>query len=199
VRQSRMQRVLRAAAPVVVAACVAVATSAAAGVTAIKVSTALGSKIVATSNGLALYHYTAEKKGAIACVGACAKTWLPLLASSTGKLQAGPGLSAAKLGTIKRPDGTLQITYNGLALYRYAHDKAGQAKGQGLSGAWFAITPTGTVTRAVAPAAGGPSGGSAPPTGVTSGGGGTSPMPATNCNPNVLVTDPNDPCYNTAH
>jgi len=103
-----------------VVAGVAVGTASPAGVTAIKVSSALGSKILVTSNGLALYHYTAERKGAIACTGTCAKLWLPLLASGSVKPQVGPGLSAAKLGTIKRPDGTLQLTYNGLALYRYA-------------------------------------------------------------------------------
>jgi hypothetical protein len=67
---------------------------------------------------------------------------------------AGPGLDARKLGTIKRPDGRLQVTYNGLALYRDVYDKSGQANGQGQDSLWYAVTPAGAVTkaRAVAPA-----------------------------------------------
>ena len=49
------------------------------------------------------------------------------------KPTAGPGVLLSKLGTIKRPDGGLQVTYHGLALYRYAPDrKAGDVKGQGV-------------------------------------------------------------------
>jgi len=173
---------------------------------AVKASSALGSKIVVTSTGLTLYHDTAEKKGTISCTGACAKVWVPLLA--TGKPLAGPGLNAGKLGTIKRPDGKIQVTYNGLALYRYASDKAaGQTKGQGAEGIWFAVTAAGSVTKKTQSATGGST---APPTasgggtsgsggGTSSGGGTTTPLPTVHCDPNVVVTDPNDPCYNTAH
>jgi predicted lipoprotein with Yx(FWY)xxD motif len=164
----------------------------------VKASTALGSTIVVTSKGLTLYHDTAEKKGTIVCTAACAKVWVPLLA--TGKPLAGPGLNAGKLGTIKRPDGKIQVTYNGLALYRYASDKAaGQTKGQGAEGIWFAVTAAGSVTKKTQSST---TGGTAPPAasgGSTSGGGTTTPLPAVHCDPNVVVTDPNDPCYNTAH
>ena len=38
------------------------------------------------------------------------------------------------------------MTYNGLALYRYAPDhRAGDAKGQGLEREWYAIAPTGKI------------------------------------------------------
>jgi predicted lipoprotein with Yx(FWY)xxD motif len=198
VPSSITQRLLRVLMPVFVLAATAVTTTAtASGVVTINVSSMLGSKVLVSSNGLALYHDTAEKKGAIACVGACAKVWLPLIAGAHAKPQAGAGVSLAKLGTIKRPDGTLQVTYNGLALYQYARDKASHAKGQGLEGKWFAITPAGMVTRAAATASSGTSGSSS---GVSAGGsGGSAPLPTTNCNPAVLVTDPNDPCYSTAH
>ncbi len=203
-RTKLRQRVMCVMVPAVVIAGVAIAVASASGITAIKVSSALGSKILVTSNGLTLYHDAAEKKGAIACAGACAKVWLPLLAGASVKPQAGPGLNAAKLGTIKRPDGSLQITYNGLALYRYASDKAaGQTKGQGLKGTWFAVTPAGAVTKA-SPTAGTSSGGGASSGGTSSGGtssGGatTGPLPTVTCDPTVVVTDPNNPCYNTAH
>jgi predicted lipoprotein with Yx(FWY)xxD motif len=163
---------------------------------AIKVSTALGSEILVDSKGLTLYHYTAEKRGSIKCTGACAKLWLPLVASA--KPTAGAGVAAAKLGTIKRPDGIVQITYNGMALYRYASDKrAGQTKGQGLDSHWFAVTPAGVVTRAYVSS---PSTSASASSSAIPAGGSSTPAPTSpNCNPAVVVTDPNDPCYNTAH
>ena len=45
--------------------------------------------------------------------GRVAKVWPPLLVKAGAKPTVGPGLSAAKLGTIKRPDGGTQVTYNG--------------------------------------------------------------------------------------
>jgi len=50
------------------------------------------------------------------------------------------------LGTITRPDGTLQVTFEGIPLYRYAGDtKAGDANGQGSAGVWYVIAgPTGS-------------------------------------------------------
>ncbi len=130
------------------------------------VQTAGLGKLLATSSGLTLYHYTDEKGGKIDCKGACAQLWPPLLVSAGAKPTVGPGLAAAKLGTVKRPDGRVQVTYNGIALYRYAPDKkSGQVKGQGLFKAWYAIAPTGKlITRkatAEAPAA------APPPTSTT--------------------------------
>ena len=101
-------------------------------------------KVLATSSGLTLYHYTDETRGKIDCKGACAKLWPPLLVKAGAKPSVGPGLAASKLGTIKRPDGGTQVTYNGLGLYRYAPDtKAGDVKGQALFKAWYVIAPTG--------------------------------------------------------
>jgi predicted lipoprotein with Yx(FWY)xxD motif len=176
-------RLMRRIAPVailgLVAAGVALATPSTHAVT-VKVSSSsgLGTKIVVNANGLSLYHFVPETKGTIKCTGACSTAWPPLTVAAGTKPVAGPGLSAAKLGTIKRPDGRLQVTYNGLALYRYSDDhSAGQLKGQGEEGIWFAVTPAGTVTRAhVSSAAsaedGGHSSGSDSPAGSAGGGGG---------------------------
>jgi predicted lipoprotein with Yx(FWY)xxD motif len=110
-------------------------------------------KVLATSSGLTLYHYTDEKGGKIDCKGGCAKLWPPLLVKSGAKPSLGPGLSAAKVSTVKRPDGGTQVTYNGYALYRYAPDKkAGDVKGQALFKAWYVIAPTGKLVKR-APAA----------------------------------------------
>ena len=114
-------------------------------------STALGVPIIVDAHGFTLYHFTHEKKLNASCTGACRKLWPPLLVSGSSKPVAGTGLSAAKLGTIKRPDGGVQVTYNGFALYRFSGDKkAGQVNGQGLESSWYALTPAGTITKATA-------------------------------------------------
>jgi hypothetical protein len=57
---------------------------------------------------------------------------------------AGAGIDSALIGTIKSGN-ALQVTYNRWPLYTYAGDSAaGRAKGQGLDGIWFAVTPAGT-------------------------------------------------------
>ena len=125
---------------------------------------AYGSLLV-TPGGMTLYHLTSEKPGSIGCTGQCATAWPPLLLSGNAKVKAGSGVAATGLGTIRRPDGRLQVTYDGIALYRYAADrKAGDVKGQGVEGVWFAVTPAGTLAKA----------GTVPPPQTTTGGGGDS-------------------------
>src|SRR5712691_5351314 len=112
--------------------------------------------IVVSPSGLTLYHLTGETHGSIKCTGTCATFWPPLLLSGAAKPQAGAGITASKLATVKRPDGHLQVTYNGMPLYRYALDtKAGQTRGealpgQGVPGTWNAVTPAGTIVKPAA-------------------------------------------------
>jgi predicted lipoprotein with Yx(FWY)xxD motif len=202
VRTRFTRSVLPLAALGTVSVVVAVAASAASTVT-IKASSALGTKILVNSSGFTLYHYTDETKGSIHCTGACAKVWRPLLMSGSAKPVAGSGLVATKLGTVKRPDGGMQVTYNGLALYRYSADtKAGQTNGQGVEGAWYAVTSKGVITKAkvstaataVATSSSSTSSGSTS-SGGSAGAGGTPATPA-NCTPGVIVMDANNPCYN---
>ena len=120
--------------------------------------------VLTTSGGLTLYHYTDERRGKIDCKGACATLWPPLLVKAGTKPTAGAGLAASKLGTIKRPDGGTQVTYNGLGLYRYAPDKkAGDVKGQGLFKVWYVIAPTGKIVKRAAAAPATPPPASPPP------------------------------------
>ena len=107
-------------------------------------ATALGRTLVDTK-GRTLYLFEADKGTKSACDGACASIWPPLV--TKGKPTAGAGLTASKLGTTKRADGTTALTYNGHPLYTYAGDTAaGQTSGQGLDdyGAeWYALSARG--------------------------------------------------------
>jgi predicted lipoprotein with Yx(FWY)xxD motif len=107
-------------------------------------------KIIVGSSGLTLYHYTSDHGKVVKCVGGCAAQWPPVVIGKNAKPVAGAGITASKLGTVKRPDGTVQVTYGGYALYRFAGDtKPGQVSGQGLEKAWYAIAPTGALVKAV--------------------------------------------------
>jgi predicted lipoprotein with Yx(FWY)xxD motif len=80
--------------------------------------------------------------------GACAALWSPVLVSGSAKPTAGAGLTAAKLGTIKRPGGQVQVTYNGLPLYRYSPDKkSGEVLGEDVGGVWFAVSSVGKIVK----------------------------------------------------
>jgi len=107
-------------------------------------SSSLGS-ILVNSTGRTLYLFKADVGAKSACTGACAAAWPPLLA--TAKPTAGTGLTAPKLATITRSDGTQQVTYNGHPVYLFIKDKKpGQTTGQGVTAfgaAWYALTPAG--------------------------------------------------------
>jgi predicted lipoprotein with Yx(FWY)xxD motif len=127
-----------------------------------------GSLLVSAA-GKTLYHYTPDKHGAVKCTAACAKFWPPLVVPRDTKPKAGAGVSAAKLSTVKRPDGTTQVTYAGFPLYRYSGDsKAGDVKGQGFEGVWHAVTSAGTLAKA----SGGAGGTTTTTPGTTTDGGG---------------------------
>jgi len=138
----------------------------------------LSATVLVNKGGFTLYHMTAEKPGKIACTGACATLWPPLLVPAGAKPLAGKGVNPHKLGTIRRPDGRLQLTYAGLPLYRYSLDrKAGQANGQGVGDIWFAIAPSGKLVKAVPQSSSDSSSASSTPSTGTDGGygGGYSP------------------------
>ena len=110
----------------------------------------LGS-IIVNARGQTLYHLTGETSSRIKCTGECAAFWLPVLWSGKGKPPLGPGVNAAKVGTVKRPNGTTQLTYNKFPLYRYYLDKkVDQTNGEGVdnaAGTWYAISPAGRIVK----------------------------------------------------
>jgi predicted lipoprotein with Yx(FWY)xxD motif len=102
--------------------------------------TSLGS-VLTDGRGRTLYLFEADTGGSSACYGACAAAWPPLL--TTGKPRGSGGARASLLGTTKRRDGRLQVTYRGQPLYYFVKDEqAGQARGQGIDGfgaGWYVL------------------------------------------------------------
>ena len=97
-----------------------------------------GQTLLTTTSGRTLYTLSAERHGKFICteMSGCTGIWHPLTVAA-GVVPKGP----VKLGTIDRPDGSLQVTYRGLPLYTFASDKKpGQTKGEGLKdvGTWHA-------------------------------------------------------------
>lgn len=107
-------------------------------------------KILADGAGFTLYMYAPDHRGPSTCSGVCATSWPPvLLPSGVTRPTAGPGISAALLGTTRRANGALQVTYNKWPLYLWQGDGApGQATGQADDmGLWYVMSVTGSVDR----------------------------------------------------
>ena len=99
--------------------------------------------VLVAPDGVTLYHLTTESGGSIQCTGSCEGVWPPLLESGGALPAEGAGVTG-QLSTVTRPDGKVQVTYDGLPLYTYSGDaQAGQANGQGIQGVWYAVTPAG--------------------------------------------------------
>jgi predicted lipoprotein with Yx(FWY)xxD motif len=102
-------------------------------------------RILVDSKGITLYDFVKDKGTTSACYGACAALWPPL--TTNGKPVAGYGVRASLLGTTKRKDGKLEVTYGGHPLYYFVTDrKPGQTTGQGVNqfGApWWVLSAAG--------------------------------------------------------
>jgi predicted lipoprotein with Yx(FWY)xxD motif len=104
--------------------------------TKVKSGHALGKTVLVNSAGRTLYSLSAETHRRFICTGSCLSLWHPLFATG-GKKPTG----ARSLGTVKRPEGKLQVTYKGRPLYTFSGDhKRGDAMGEGLKdvGVWHA-------------------------------------------------------------
>ncbi len=128
-----------------IAAAVALAGAAQTGGTKVALATSPLGRILVDSKGITLYDFVKDKGTTSACYGACAALWPPLI--SKGKPIAGTGVRASLLGTTKRKDGKLEVTYNGHPLYYFVTDhKPGQTTGQGVNqfgGPWWVLSPAG--------------------------------------------------------
>ena len=126
-------------------ASVAFANGARSGGTTVAVAKTRLGRILVDSKGITLYDFVTDKGGVSGCYGACAALWPPLI--TKGKPHAGPGTRASLLGTTKRKDGKLEVTYNHHPLYYFVTDrKPGQTTGQGVNqfgGPWWVLSPAG--------------------------------------------------------
>ena len=105
----------------------------------------LGTMLV-NSQGMTLYHLSGEQNGKFICTSsACLGVWHPLAAPASGA----PTSEIGSLGTVKRSDGTVQVTYKGTPLYTFTGDQQpGETRGQGIKdvGTWSVVTTSSSST-----------------------------------------------------
>ena len=112
-----------------------------AGVT-LKAARIDGVTVLTNAHGLTLYWFAPDTPATSACAGSCAAYWPPVI----GSPEAGPGVTG-KLGTIFRPGGAIQATYDGHPLYTYVGDAdPDQTRGNNLDlngGLWYEVRVSG--------------------------------------------------------
>lgn len=91
-----------------------------------------GTGVLADADGHTLYTAEVEKGGKIRCVDECTKFWKPVVASAADVDAANSALGG-EFGTVDRPDGKSQLTHEGLPLYTFAEEGAGELKGDGFT------------------------------------------------------------------
>jgi len=96
--------------------------------------------VLATPKKQALYYWNVEKRagGKLKCFGACAKAWPPLIVKTRSAVPKRIAGIKGVFGVVKRPDGRLQVTHNGLAVYTYAHEGPEQVLCNNVDG-WFVV------------------------------------------------------------
>ena len=100
-------------------------------------------------NGKVVYVFGADHGSTSRCYGVCATAWPPVLTGAAPV--AGAGVQASLLGTTKRTDGALQVTYAGHPLYYYSADPVGKVMCQHATmhgGLWLIVKPNGQANMA---------------------------------------------------
>jgi predicted lipoprotein with Yx(FWY)xxD motif len=101
-------------------------------------------RVIADRKGEAFYLFDREGAGKSECYGDCATAWPPLL--TKGSPRAGNGAKQKLLGTTRRRDGRVQVTYAGHPLYYYKDDTPGNILCQNVDefgGLWLVVKPSG--------------------------------------------------------
>lgn len=102
-------------------------------------------KVIVDAKGMTLYDFHKDKGTTSSCYGECAVAWPPLL--TKGEPKAEGGAQQSLLGTTKRKDGTVQVTYKGHPVYGFVEDKKpGETNGNDFTGfgaPWYALLPNG--------------------------------------------------------
>ena len=99
--------------------------------------------VLTTSNRQAIYVWRSEPKGKIRCTGSCTKAWPPVLVKKGVMVPMHYAGIKGDFGTIRRPDGSRQLTLDRRALYTYAHEKPGQVLCNDVDN-WFAVRIAGS-------------------------------------------------------
>ncbi len=106
-------------------------------------------RILFDGRGFALYAFTRDPRGRSVCSGACATAWPPYLVNA--RARAAAGVKSSLLGTTRRANGRLQVTYAGRPLYYYIGDRRpGQVTCQNVNefgGLWLVMRPNGRLVR----------------------------------------------------
>jgi predicted lipoprotein with Yx(FWY)xxD motif len=100
-------------------------------------------KVLVDERGRTLYVFANDppNEGKSACNGPCAALWPAVAAPATGT-PSKPADVPGALTVITRDDGSRQVAYAGLPLYRYASDAApGETRGEGVGGVWSVARP----------------------------------------------------------
>jgi predicted lipoprotein with Yx(FWY)xxD motif len=102
-------------------------------------------RVLFDANGQVVYVFEIDRNNRSNCTSAdCVKAWPPVLTREPPS--AGAGVNEGLIGTIRRSDGKLQVTYNGRPLYFYEHEGPGEIKCHNVDlhgGRWWVVTPRG--------------------------------------------------------
>jgi predicted lipoprotein with Yx(FWY)xxD motif len=98
----------------------------------VSVATVDDTAVLVDAEGHTLYGTEAEEHGDILCVGACESFWAPAPADPTDIKTVSSDLSG-DLGVVERPDGTSQLTFDGLPMYTFSQEDAGELTGDGFT------------------------------------------------------------------
>jgi predicted lipoprotein with Yx(FWY)xxD motif len=95
--------------------------------------------ILARRDHKALYYWNVEKRDfKVHCTGACAVAWPPLLVKTAAAVPRRITGIKGVFGTIRRPSGRLQVTWNRLPLYTYVNEGPYQVLCDDVDG-WFVV------------------------------------------------------------
>jgi predicted lipoprotein with Yx(FWY)xxD motif len=90
-------------------------------------------RVLVDSSGMALYASDQESAaGKVLCTGACNSFWQPLTVSGGTPSGSVPG----QLGVMKRPEGSMQVTFDGKPLYTFTQDGPEEVTGDGFKDAF---------------------------------------------------------------
>lgn len=121
------------------------------GPATLKLTSTQQGRFLVDGQGHSLYLFDKDERGESYCSGACAAVWPPLETESAP--QATAGVDGSALGTLKRDDGDVQVTYHGHPLYYYAADASspGRTKGEDIEqfgAGWYLVNAAGKEVEA---------------------------------------------------